>query len=109
MSYSARAKQWINDSAVTQKKLAKEFHLTEAMFSNYLTGRSTMSVDVLVKIAKYFGLSMDYLVGLTDNPYRPMPLSESEQEMMTRFRRLNGEQQELLIHMIHIMQEQNRR
>ena len=107
MSYSARAKQWINDSDVTQKKLSKEFHLTEAMFSNYLTGRSSMSVDVLVKIAQYFGLSVDYLVGLTDEPYRPMTLSESEQDMIGRFRHLNGEQQELVTHMIRFMQEQN--
>ena len=72
MSYEARMKEWITDHDIRQKTLAKEFHITEAALSHYMTGRSEVSVDVLVKFAKYAGLSMDYLAGLTDRP-EPYP------------------------------------
>jgi len=109
MNYASRAKDWITDSDIKQKKLAQEFHITEAMFSNYLTGRSDMPVDVLVKIAQYFSLSMDYLVGLTDEPRAPMSLSEAEQELVESFRKLSREQRELIVQNIRFMLEQNKR
>lgn len=107
--YGARAKDWITDHDEKQKKLAKEFHITEAMLSNYLTGRNDMPVGVLVQIARYFNISMDYLVGLTDEPAAPMSLSEGERELMAAYRTLTRDQRELIAQNVRFMQEQNRK
>ena len=107
--YGVRAKEWITDHDVKQKMLAKEFHVTEAMLSNYLTGRNEMPVEVLVKIAKHFDISMDYLVGLCDSPNVPMPVSESEQTLIAAYRTLSREQKELIAQNIRFMQEQNQK
>ena len=48
MHYGARMKEWITDHDIKQKALAKEFHVTEAMMSHYMTGRNEITVDVLV-------------------------------------------------------------
>lgn len=109
MSYAARMKEWITDHDLRQKALAKEFHITEAAFSHYMTGRSDVSVDVLVKFAKYVGLSMDYLVGLSDEPLPAMQLSAAERQLVEKFRTLSYEQKELIVKTIALMQEQNQR
>ncbi len=107
--YGARAKEWITDHDVKQKMLAKEFHITETMLSNYLTGRNDMPVAVLVKIAERFGISMDYLVGLCDKPTAPMQISESEQTLIAAYRTLSKDQRELIAQNIRFMQEQNQK
>ena len=43
MGYGTRAKEWITDHDVTQKNLAETFQITDAMLSNYLTGRNPVS------------------------------------------------------------------
>ena len=109
MDYVARAKNWITDSDVKQKLLAQDFHVSEAAFSNYLTGRSEMPIDILVKIARYYNISMDYLVGLSDEPRPSMVLSESEQAMVSQFRQLNPDQRDLILNSIRFMLKQNQK
>lgn len=109
MSYEVRMKEWITDHDIRQKVLAKEFHVTEAMLSHYLTGRSEITVDVLVKFAKRSNLSMDYLVGLSDEPLPSMRLTGAERQLIENFRTLQSEQKELIVKNIAIMQEQNQR
>jgi len=107
--YGVRAKEWITDHDVKQKMLAKEFHVTETMLSNYLTGRNDMPVEVLVKIAKHFEISMDYLVGLCDKPKAPMQISDGEQTLIAAYRTLSRDQRELIAQNIRFMQEQNQK
>lgn len=105
--YGSRMKEWISDHDIKQKALAKEFHVTESMMSHYMTGRNEVTVDLLVKFAKKYGLSVDYLVGLTDTPQRPMDLSPSEQALVRDFRTLSRNQRELILRNAAIMREQN--
>lgn len=107
--YGARAKEWITDHDIKQKMLAKEFHVTETMLSNYLTGRNDMPVEVLVRIAEYFDISMDYLVGLCDKPKAPMSTSDEERALISAYRTLSKEQRELIAQNIRFMQEQNQK
>lgn len=107
MHYGSRMKEWVTDHDIRQKTLAKEFNVTEAMMSHYMTGRNEITVDVLVKFARREGLSMDYLVGLTDVPRPPMSISQGERKLVEDFRTLSREQKELLVKTIAIMQEQN--
>ena len=109
MDYVSRAKNQITDSDIKQKKLAQIFHVSEAALSNYLTGRSEMPVDILVKIAQYFDLSTDYLFGLSDDPHPNMTLTKNEQNMVSQFRQLNQDQRELILQALNLMQEQNKR
>ncbi len=109
MSYGSRMKEWITDHNIRQKALAKEFHVTESMMSHYMTGLNEVTVDVLVKFAVREGLTVDYLVGLTDDPKPPYPVSAKERQLLEAYRTLEKDQRELIVKNIAIMQEQNRR
>mgnify|MGYP005761886235 FL=1 len=55
-----------NEKGVTQGKMAKDIGLKRSDIAHYETDR-TVPIDKLYVIAKYFGTSADYLLGLTDS------------------------------------------
>ena len=109
MHYRERIKEWITDHDLKQKALAKELDITDSVISNYLTGRSQVSIEMLVKMAEHFGVSVDYLAGVTDDPELPVSLSKTERHLVDSFRTLNPQQKELIIQNIRFMREQNQR
>lgn len=53
---------------LTQKQLAENISVTEIAVQNYESGRRKPAYDILISLADYFNVSIDYLVGRTDNP-----------------------------------------
>ena len=53
---------------ITQKQAAAAVGVSEAMYQFYEYGRNEPSASVLLALADYFGVSLDYLTGRTDNP-----------------------------------------
>ena len=104
-----RIKELIEDRDVTQKKLAKLFHITESTMSGYMTGRIRLPAWLVGACAQYFEVSADYLYGFSDEPQPPMRLSPEEQALVTGYRALSREQRELIVQSIRLMLEQNRR
>ncbi len=51
---------------ITQQKIAVDLDIEQASISSYESGKYYPTVEVLVKLADYFGVSTDYLLGLTD-------------------------------------------
>ena len=54
---------------LSQVELAKELFVTKQCVSNWENGNIIPSVEMLIKIAKYFSVSTDYLLGLDDRRY----------------------------------------
>ncbi len=109
MSHITRIKDLIADRDIKQKVLAREFNIPESTLSNYLTQRTEMPIEILVKIAGYLSVTTDYLLGLTDDPAPAYPVSAGEREMLERFRSLSREQKELIVQNIELMRKQNQR
>ena len=53
---------------MTQLKLAMELNTNQNTISRYENGEREPSIRDLIKIADYFNVSVDYLIGRTDNP-----------------------------------------
>ena len=53
---------------VTQKQLAEFIGASERGVQNYEQGSRKPAYDMLIAIADYFDVSVDYLLGRTDNP-----------------------------------------
>lgn len=53
---------------LSQNRLAEMCNLTEMSIQNYESGRRKPSYDALISLADAFNVSLDYLVGRTDNP-----------------------------------------
>mgnify|MGYP002562556839 CR=1 FL=1 len=52
----------------TQKQVADGIGIAEQAYQRYEYGRTVPSALVLISLADYFGVSLDYLTGRTDNP-----------------------------------------
>lgn len=50
----------------TQNELAKKIGTTNKVVWTYEKGRCEPSIDLLIKLADYFNVSVDYLIGRTD-------------------------------------------
>jgi len=56
------------DKDLTQQKMAEYLNVTQATYSRYESGELDIPTSVLIKLAGYHKVSIDYLLGLTDNP-----------------------------------------
>ena len=55
-------------SETTQKAMAEYLGVSERAYQHYEAGTREPNFDLTVKIADYFKVSVDYLLGRTDNP-----------------------------------------
>lgn len=53
---------------ISQVKLALDLNMSQNSISRYETGEREADYDTLIALADYFGVSIDYLLGRTDNP-----------------------------------------
>ena len=53
------------DSDKTQKELADYLNVKQTTYSKYELGKINIPVDVFIKLADYYGVSVDYLLGRT--------------------------------------------
>ncbi|MGN0520936.1 MAG: helix-turn-helix domain-containing protein [Candidatus Fimenecus sp.] len=66
MTYSERLRGLREDRDLTQTQLAEILHTSQKAISNWENGRNEPPYDILIKYAKFFGVSADYLLGITD-------------------------------------------
>lgn len=67
MAYNEILQELRKDRGLSQKQLADIFITTQRTISNWENGRNEPPYDMLVKYAKYFDVSTDYILGLTKN------------------------------------------
>ena len=56
------------DRGLTQEDVAKILHFSQNTYSQYEIGTTRYPLDAVVTLAEFYGVSVDYLVGLTDEP-----------------------------------------
>ena len=54
------------DADMSQKQLSEILHISQRSYSHYETGSRNIPVEMLIRLANYYDISVDYLVGLTD-------------------------------------------
>jgi transcriptional regulator with XRE-family HTH domain len=71
MNFSIRLKQLRQKNKMTQGDLAKVLGLKPTAISNYESNRNEPSFDKLIALSKYFDVTCDYLLGISDS-YLPV-------------------------------------
>lgn len=60
------------DHDLTQQQLADRLFIRQSAYSQYENGRRSIPLSVLIRLAELYDTSVDYLLGLTDEP-KPYP------------------------------------
>ena len=65
-----RLKELREKRRISQVRLGMELNMSQNTISRYETGSREAGYKELIAIADYFGVSVDYLLGRTDDPKR---------------------------------------
>lgn len=57
------------DRDMKQKDIAKYLNVSQNTYSQYETGVISLTAEVLIQLADYYQVSIDYLLDRTDNPH----------------------------------------
>ena len=63
-----RLKELRKKKGISQLRLATDLNTTQNTISRYETGEREPGIEELIMIADYFNVSVDYLIGRTENP-----------------------------------------
>lgn len=61
-----RLKELREDNDIKQQTVADYLHIKQNTYSQYENGKRQLSIDVLIKLSKFYNVSTDYILGLTD-------------------------------------------
>ena len=103
-----RLKELREARGLNQQGLAAELNVSQAMISKYELGVSEPDINTIRKITKFFGVTADYLIELSDEkvmiPFTG--LSDIEKNVLFGFKRLTRIQKEkLLAYLQGLLQE----
>lgn len=67
MAYYPRLRDLREDNDKTQKQIAELLFITQQQYSLYEKGYREIPTTALIALAKFYNVSVDYILGLTDN------------------------------------------
>ncbi|MBD8974770.1 MAG: XRE family transcriptional regulator [Clostridiales bacterium] len=56
------------DNDIKQREIAQVLNVSQNTYSQYETGIIAITAEVLIKLADYYNVSIDYLLDRTSNP-----------------------------------------
>ena len=72
MDYMVHMRNLREDSDKTQQEIAAILGTSQTMYARYERGANEMPIRHLIRLAKYYDVSTDYLLGLTKEK-KPFP------------------------------------
>lgn len=70
MVYYCRLRELREREGLTQRQLAERLEILQPQYFRYEQGMRDLPTPLLIRLADIYGVSTDYLLGLTDNPER---------------------------------------
>lgn len=58
------------DHDMKQREVAAFLNCSQQVYSNYELGQRDIPTDVLIKLSSLYQVSVDFLLGITNNPQR---------------------------------------
>lgn len=89
-----RLKELREAKRISQQKLALDLVLSQASISKYEIGLAEPDVNTIIKLANYFGVSIDYLLGNSNSKTGALrsDLNNDELDVITNFSKLTASQ-----------------
>ena len=67
MYYYRRLRDLREDNDKTQKDIAELLKTTQPQYARYETGERELPMHHFITLAKYYGVTLDYMAGLTND------------------------------------------
>ena len=61
-----KLKELRKEKGLTQKQVAQAIRITSSAYANYEQGTREPSIDIIIKICKFFGTTPNYLLGFEE-------------------------------------------
>ena len=106
--FAQRLRDLRKENNISQKKLSNYLNFGYTAIANYESGRNQPSLDTVKKIAQYFGVTVDYLIGASDYPRSAKDITEKEAELLEVFRKINDEERDALLKIVNLMFRENK-
>ncbi len=68
MDYRTRLRSVREDRDYTQAEIGRIINKSQQGYNHIETGRAELKIDDLIVLCRFYGLSADYLIGLSDKP-----------------------------------------
>lgn len=70
--FTKRIKDLREDEWKTQKEIAEYLRITQQQYSLYESGKRMMPMDLIIELAKFYNVDMNYIAGITKyrTPYK---------------------------------------
>jgi len=68
VDYRTRLRNVREDRDLTQAVIGELLNKSQQGYNHIETGRAELKIDDLVKLCRFYNLSADYLIGLTNQP-----------------------------------------
>ena len=72
-----RIKDLREDGDLTQQYLANQLQISRSAYSNYESGKREIPIEILWRLADFYGTTIDYLVGRSDQGAAKTPRKKS--------------------------------
>ena len=66
MNYRERIRNIREDRDLTQRQVGNILHKSQQGYNHIEDGRAELKIDDLITLCKFYNLSADYLIGLSD-------------------------------------------
>ena len=84
MTYCEALKRFRRDFKLSQQNVADKLGMQQPLYFRYEKGETVPALTFIIKMAKAFDVSADYLLGLRDTP-KPLEVSAAEVQMAREF------------------------
>lgn len=68
MDYRTRIRNVREDRDLTQAQIGKILEKSQQGYNHIEAGRAELKIDDLIRLCRFYNLSADFLIGLTDTP-----------------------------------------
>ena len=68
MNYRMRMREQRKTHALTQADIGKVLQRTQQGYNHIETGRAELKIEDLIRLCRLYGVSADYMLGLSDEP-----------------------------------------
>lgn len=101
MAFGNILRNLLEENNLTQKQLGLDLNIAPSTIGNYVRNIREPDHATLMIFAKYFNVSTDYLLGhIVDKESSP-----KEQQLITLYRNLNKDYQEIIIRQAAVLKE----